>query len=81
MQLDISLPLGDITPLAETLRIAAEQHVQVRSILAAPLTSAVPFVANVRIGTINPTALLVRLREAGIEYSLVNQLADGEAHD
>lgn len=81
MQLDISLPLGDTAPLAETLRIAAELHIQVRSIIAAPLTSTVPFVANVRVGTINPTALLVRLQEAGIAYSLVNSLADGEAHD
>lgn len=81
MQLDIQLPLGATTPLIETLRIAAELHIQVRSIMAAPLTSTVPFIANLRIGTINPTALLVRLQEAGIEYSLVNQPADGETHD
>ncbi len=81
MQLDIMLPLGNSSPLAETLRIASELHVQVRSIIAAPLTSTVPFVANLRIGTINPTALLVRLQEAGIEYSLVNSPADGEAHE
>ncbi|GAC1646511.1 MAG: acetoin utilization AcuB family protein [Ktedonobacteraceae bacterium] len=80
MQLDILLPLGAIAPLVETLRIAAELHVQVRSIIAAPLTSTVPLVANLRIGTINPTALLVRLQEAGIEYSLVNAPADGELH-
>jgi len=80
MQLDVLLPLGDSTPLAETLRIAAELHIQVRSIIAAPLTSTVPFVANLRIGTINPSALLVRLQEAGIAYSLVNQPADGESH-
>ena len=81
MQLDILLPLGDSVPLAETLRIAAELHIQVRSIVAAPLTSTVPFVANLRIGTINPSALLVRLQEAGIEYSLVSQPADGDSHD
>ncbi len=80
MQLDIMLPLGATGPLAETLRIAAELHVQVRSIIAAPLTSTVPLVANLRIGTINPTPLLVRLQEAGIEYSLVNAPADGELH-
>ncbi len=80
MQLDIMLPLGATAPLAETLRIAAELHVQVRSIIAAPLTSTVPLVANLRIGTINPTPLLVRLQEAGIEYSLVNAPADGELH-
>ena len=81
MQLDILLPLGDTAPLAETLRIAAELHIQVRSIVAAPLTSTVPFVANLRIGTINPSVLLVRLQEAGVEYSLVKQPVDGDSHD
>ncbi len=80
MQLDITLPLGVTAPLAETLRIATELHVQVRSIIAAPLTSTVPLTANLRIGTINPTALLVRLQEAGIEYSLVTPPVDGEPH-
>jgi len=80
MQLDILLPLGDTAPLTETLRIAAELRVQVRSIIAAPLASKVPLIANLRIGTINPTTLLVRLQEAGIEYSLVNQPADGESN-
>ena len=81
MQLDIMLPLGNTAPLAETLRIAAELQIRVRSVLAAPLTSTVPVVANLRIGTINPTGLLARLKEAGIEYSLVNQPADGETHE
>ncbi len=81
MQLDIMLPLGNTTPLAETLRIAAELQIRVRSIVAAPLTSTVPFVANLRIGTINPTLLLARLQEAGIQYSLVEQPADGEMHE
>ena len=80
MQVDIMLPLGDTTPLAETLRVAAELHVQVRSIIAAPLTSTVPLIANLRIGTINPTALLVRLQEASIAYSLVTTPVDGEPH-
>ncbi len=80
MQLDVTLPLGATAPLAETLRIAAELHVQVRSIIAAPLTSTVPLTATLRIGTINPTALLIRLQEAGIHYSLVTPPIDGEAH-
>ena len=81
MQLDIMLPLGNTAPLAETLRIAAELHIRVRSILAAPLTSTVPLVANLRIGTINPTTLLARLQEAGIQYSLVQSPADGDVHE
>ncbi|GAC1389057.1 MAG: hypothetical protein NVS4B11_06620 [Ktedonobacteraceae bacterium] len=80
MQLDIMLPLGATAPLTETLRIAAELHVQMRSIIAAPLTSTVPLTATLRIGTINPTALLVRLQEAGIAYSLAHLPADGESH-
>jgi len=80
VQLDIALPLGATTPLAETLRIATELHVQVRSIIAAPLTSTVPLTATLRIGTINPTLLLARLQEAGIQYSLVTPPTNGEAH-
>ena len=80
MQLDIELPLGSPAPLAEALRIAAELHVQVRSIIAAPLTSTVPLIATLRIGTINPTAFMVRLQEAHIQYALANG-ANGEAHE
>ena len=76
MQLDIMLPLGSPAPLAEALRIAAELHVQVRSITAAPLTSPVPLTATLRIGTINPTMFLERLQEANIQYALAN----GEPH-
>ncbi len=72
MQLDITLPLGSPAPLAEALRIAAELHMQVRSITAAPLTSPVPLIATLRIGTINPTPFLERLQEANIHYALAN---------
>lgn len=69
MQLSIPLPMGDLTPLATTLQLAAEMHIQVRSVLAAPLEGPVPLVATVRLGTIHPAPLLVRLQEANIQYT------------
>ena len=73
MQLSISIPMGDVTPLAKTLTLAAELHIQVRSVLAAPLEGKVPLTATVRLGTIHPAPLLARLQEEHIDY------ADGEA--
>lgn len=69
MQLTIQLPMGDLTPLAKTLSLAAELHIQVRSVLAAPLEGKVPLNATVRLGTINPAPLLVRLQEEQIDYA------------
>lgn len=69
MQLTIQLPMGDLTPLAKTLALAAELHIQVRSILAAPLEGKVPLSATVRLGTIHPAPLLVRLQEEQIDYA------------
>lgn len=68
VQLIISLPPGDLTPLAQTLLLTAELHVQVRSVMAVPLEGSVPRLATVRLGTINPAPLLARLREAKIIY-------------
>lgn len=69
MQLTIQLPMGDLTPLAKTLALAAELHIQVRSVLAAPLQGKVPLSATVRLGTIHPAPLLVRLQEEQIDYA------------
>ncbi len=69
MQLTIQLPLGDLTPLAKTLALAAELHIQVRSLLAAPLEGKVPLSATVRLGTIHPAPLLVRLQDEHIDYA------------
>ncbi len=76
MQLDIPLPIGDLTPLAETLRIATELHIRIRSIMAVPLADGVPHVVTVRLGTINPTPLLMRLQGEGIQYSFGSPLVD-----
>lgn len=80
MQLDIPLPLGDLTPLARALSLAREMHVQVRSIVAAPAAGGIPETAILRLGTINPAPLLVRLREAGIEYHFADTLIGSEDH-
>ena len=76
MQLDIALPLGDITPLARTLLLAASLHVHIRSVLAAPSSDGTLYVATVRLGTINPTILLQHLQEEGIRYSFGHPLVE-----
>lgn len=80
MQLVITLPEGDLTPLAQTLVLAAELHIQVRSVIAAPLEGGVPRVATIRLGTINPAPLLVRLQEANILYSFADSQSEGDIH-
>jgi len=80
MQLMIPLPLGDLTPLARTLILAAELHIQVRSVLAAPLHASIPLAATIRLGTIHPTPLLDRLQEEHIEYTFSDVQSEGDRH-
>lgn len=77
MQLNLALPLGDVTFLARTLLLAAELHIPVRSIMAVPLDDGIPRVATLRLGTINPAPLLMRLHNEGIQYSFGNALIEG----
>ena len=79
MQLQIPLPAGDMTPLARMLVLASELHIQVISVIAAPLEGNVPRVATVRLGTIHPAPLLVRLKEANIQYEFADALPGGNA--
>lgn len=76
MQLDIALPLGDTTSLARTLELAAELGTKIRSIMAAPREDGIPRVATLRLGTINPAPLLMRLRKEGIQYSFGSPLIE-----
>ncbi|HLZ56802.1 MAG TPA: CBS domain-containing protein [Ktedonosporobacter sp.] len=80
MRLDIELPMGSSVPLARTLLLAAELHVPIRSIMAAPLVGGVPSSAALRLGTINPGPLLLRLQEEGIHYSFGSSLVEGNGH-
>jgi acetoin utilization protein AcuB len=77
MDLAVELPGGDLAPLAGLLLMAKDLHIQVRSMLAAPLEGGVPRVATVRLGTINPAPLLVRLHEAGIHSIFADPLVEG----
>jgi acetoin utilization protein AcuB len=77
MQLTIPLPMGDLTPLARTLLLAAELHIQVRSVIAAPQKAGIPHAATIRLGTIHPTPLLVRLQEANIQYTSADLPKEG----
>lgn len=76
MQLDIVLPPGDMAPLARTLLLAADLHVHVSSIMASPLADGTLPVATLRLSTINPTPLLLRLQEEGIHYSFGGSLLE-----
>lgn len=80
MQLDIALPMGNMEPLAKVLHLASELHMAIRSVMAAPLVDSMPSAATLRLGTINPTPLLVRLKEEGIEYAFADPLVEGEVH-
>lgn len=81
MQLVIALPLGNSLPLARFLEIASQMHVHVRSVLAAPTDGGVPTVATVRLGTINPAPLLLRLQQEGIRYSIGTSPMEGDMID
>lgn len=72
MQLIIPLRHGNMAPLARALALAGELRIQVRSVVAAPLQSSFPRVATLRLGTINPAPLLVRLQEEAISYSFAD---------
>jgi acetoin utilization protein AcuB len=77
MEVIIILPGGDLKPLAQTLQLASELHIPVRSVLAAPLEGSVPRVATVRLGTINPTPILLHLQQAQIHYLVGDSLLEG----
>ncbi len=74
MDLVIPLPTDDLAPLANMLLLAAEMQIKVHSVIVASPKAGTPRVATVRIGTINPAPLLVRLQEANILYKFANFL-------
>jgi acetoin utilization protein AcuB len=80
MQLVVLLPTGNLAPLTQTLLLTEELHIPVLSVLAAPKEGSTPRVATVRLGTINPAPLLVRMQKANIEYTLADTIAEGGAH-
>lgn len=76
----IPLPARNVMPLARMLMITVDLHMQVHSIIAAPLDSSVPHRATVRLGTIYPAPLLVRLQAEGIQYEFANILPEDDVH-
>ena len=80
--IDIRLPLpaGNMTPLADMLKIATELHIQVHTVIAAPLEGKVPQRATVHVGTIYPAPLLVRLRAANIQYEFADVPPEVDTH-
>jgi len=80
MNLQIPLHSGNPTPLGHMLLLAAELHIKIESIIVAPPKKGVPHAALVRIGTINPAPLLVRLQQAGISYSIADFQLERDIH-
>ena len=80
MNLHIPLHTGNPTSLAKMLLLATELHIKIESIIVAPPKKGVPHAATVRIGTINPAPLLVRLQQAGIPYSFADFQLEGDTH-
>ncbi len=80
MNLHIPLHPGNPTPLGHMLLLAAELHIKIESVIVAPPKKDVPYAATVRIGTINPAPLLVRLQQAGISYSIADFQLERDIH-
>lgn len=80
MQLDITLPSGDLAPLARTLQLASTLHIVIRSLMAVPGADGLISAATLRLGTINPAALLIRLQEEGIQYIFGTPQVEGDTH-
>jgi acetoin utilization protein AcuB len=80
MQLDILLPGGNIATLGRVLILASELHMHVRSVIASPDVDGVVRVTTLRLGTINPTPLLLRLKAENIQFSFGNPFTEGEMY-
>jgi acetoin utilization protein AcuB len=80
MNIHIPLHMGNPTSLAKMLLLAAELHIKIENIIVAPPKKGVPHTATVRIGTMNPAPLLVRLQQAGISYSFADFQIERDTH-
>lgn len=78
MQLTLPLHQHDLTPLIRLLQLTMELHIPVRSLIAAPMTTSTPRTVTLRLGTIQPAHLLMRLQQEEIPYTFVDQATGGE---
>lgn len=78
MQLDILLPTGDISILGRALSVASALHMHIRSVIASPDLDGVIRTATLRLGTINPTPLLLRFKVENIQFSFGNAFIEGQ---
>lgn len=77
MQLDILLPGGDIAVLGRALALASELHMHVRSVIASPDSDGIIRMATLRLGTINPMPLLLRLKGENIRFACGKSFSRG----
>ncbi len=80
MQLDILLPGGNVATLGRALVLASELHMHIRSVIASPDSDGVIRVATLRLGTINPTPLLMRFKAENIQFSFGTPMVEGESY-
>ena len=73
----LPLPTHDLTAVAKMLLLAAELHIKIESVIVAPPKKGVPRAATVRISTINPAPLLIRLQQDGISHSFADFQPEG----
>lgn len=67
-QITLSLPNGQMAPLAKALLAADALHISVSSVLAAPLEQHTSHHASLRLRTINPAPFLEHLEQEGVAY-------------
>jgi acetoin utilization protein AcuB len=80
-QITIQLPTGQMAPLARVLLLADELHIGVCGLIAAPHQQHTPRSVSLRLSTINPGPLLVRLKREGISYLSGTLDEEGKRHD
>lgn len=69
-QISIPLAEGRMAPLAQALMAADELHVAIGCVLATPSQQQhTPHAALLRLSTINPGPLILRLKQAGVDYT------------
>lgn len=78
MQLTLPLHQHDLTPLIRLLQLTMELHIPVRSLIAAPMTTSTPHTVTLRLGTIQPAHLLLRLQQEEIPYTFADPAAGGD---
>lgn len=77
MQLTLPLQQDDLTPLIRLLQLTMELHIPVHSLIAAPRSPGASRTVTLRLGTIHPASLLLRLQQEAIPYTFADPALGG----